>query len=321
MDTIGSGSKRRKTAHGSSSLHIFNLPDNVLGDAMTYLPKPSRAMFAVAMTAPSSSWATFDGTQQQQPSAMSEAILSCPSQKSDALDFEDIEGDLAAKLSDDDIAAILACTDAVSNLKRLKLTGCVNISGHGLRPLWGSVVLEQIDLGLNKQHASSIIEPEPSLSEDAVVPILDSIVDADQNVLKHLQLPKKWRKKRGPMLREFLEKYNLLLESRGSTCSKCDESIEVFSSVGWIWRDEEHSKVWYGLQNNACSKCVKLFCANCKDEDGEDGSCYLNFCDRCERDYCLACDQNSFCIECEANFCSGCAAVKKCACWDRDGDY
>ena len=66
---------------------------------------------------------------------------------------------------------------------------------HGLQPLRGSVVLEQIDLALNKQHESSTIEPEPSISEEVVLPILDSIVDADQNVLKHLQLPKKWRKK------------------------------------------------------------------------------------------------------------------------------
>jgi hypothetical protein len=107
-------------------------------------------------------------------------------------------------------------------------------------------VLEQIDLGLNKKHASSTIEPEASLSEEVVLPILDSIVDADQNVLKHLQLPKKWRKKREPILGEFLEKYNQISDSREPTCSKCDESIEVFSSVGWIWRDEEQIQ-WYGL--------------------------------------------------------------------------
>ena len=44
----------------------------------------------------------------------------------EVLDFEDI-GDLAGRISDDDIVALLVCIDAKNNLKELQLTaGCKN---------------------------------------------------------------------------------------------------------------------------------------------------------------------------------------------------
>eukprot|EP00985_Skeletonema_marinoi_P006094 scaffold2645_cov96-Skeletonema_marinoi.AAC.1 len=66
----------------------------------------------------------------------------------ETLDFEDIEEDLAIKLSDGDISAVLTCIDAVNRLKTLKLTNCINIIGVGLEPLRGSSIIEQIDLSL-----------------------------------------------------------------------------------------------------------------------------------------------------------------------------
>ena len=289
------------------SLHIFNLPDNVLVDAAAYLPKPSRAMVAVAMTATPSSWAKLNSRQlQQQPSTISGAILSSSFELWEALDFEDIEQDLASKLSDDDIAAILTCTNAVSNLKRLKLTGCVNITGIGLEHLRGSVSLEQIDLSLAKQHETPVIKLEPCISEDMVLPILDSIVDADGNSLKHLQLPEKWRNKHHRMLSEFLERYNQLLESRGSTCSDCNVLVES-GCYGRISRNEGQRV--YGLQYNTCYKCVKQFCCA-----GNEDQCYVKFCNRCQRDFCFGCDsENGWCDIChDEDFCSGCAMLKEC---------
>jgi len=77
------------------------------------------------------------------------------------------------------------------------LKGCVNIIGHGLEPLRGSRVLEQLDLnpdgneewwesGKSTSHQvcwhSGRIENYftpllPLLSEAAIIPILDSILD------------------------------------------------------------------------------------------------------------------------------------------------
>ena len=77
-------------------------------------------------------------------------------------------------------------------LKRLKLCGCINITGIGLNPLRGSVVLEQIDISLVRKHEKPKIKPEPQISQEVVLPILDSIVSSDGCSLTHIKFPDKW---------------------------------------------------------------------------------------------------------------------------------
>jgi hypothetical protein len=57
----------------------------------------------------------------------------------DTLDFSDLGKDLAARLTDDDLYNVLKWIDANKRLKILKLTGCVNIIGQGLRILHGAI--------------------------------------------------------------------------------------------------------------------------------------------------------------------------------------
>lgn len=104
-----------------------------------YLSNPSRLLFAVAMTAPSSSWRQ---QQQQQPSDLSNVIL--VSSEWREIDFAQLEKSLALKLTNDDIFAVLSCVDAVNNLEKLNLSGCINVTGNGLEPLRGSVVMKLI---------------------------------------------------------------------------------------------------------------------------------------------------------------------------------
>ncbi|KAL7526668.1 hypothetical protein ACHAXR_001591, partial [Thalassiosira sp. AJA248-18] len=124
-----SGSNKRSKTSKEVVFPIAALPQSLFGDVAAYLAEPSRALFAVAVTAPSSSWSRF-----KRPSAASKVILSSSSSsgKWAVLDFTDIDKNLASSLSDDDIGAILTCIDAANNLKTLKLAGCVNISGRGL---------------------------------------------------------------------------------------------------------------------------------------------------------------------------------------------
>lgn len=61
----------------------------------------------------------------------------------------DVEESLAAKLADDDIYAILA----VNMLRRLKLAGCIDITGTGL-----VYNLEQINLSTNITFQVKIYE-------------------------------------------------------------------------------------------------------------------------------------------------------------------
>ena len=84
--------KRRKTA--GDSLHITDLPIGFLVDVASYLSKPSRALFAAAMTAPSTSWC--QNYEKHRPSAISKAIIIASTQWEE-LDFEESEKSLTAK--------------------------------------------------------------------------------------------------------------------------------------------------------------------------------------------------------------------------------
>ena len=140
--------KRRRTA--ADTLCISDLPIGFIADVSAYLPKPSRAILAVALSAPSSSWRNND---MHRLSPISTAIVSAS--QWDILDFEDVEKELANKLTD--VHALLKSINARDVLKRLKLCGCVNITGKGLNPLQGSVVLEQIDIGLVRKHETHFV--------------------------------------------------------------------------------------------------------------------------------------------------------------------
>ncbi len=76
--------------------------------------------------------------------------------------------DLTKKLSNDDIGSILVCIDAKSMLKSMYLSDCKNITGCGLKSLFGSSDLEGFHInGCN------------SLVAKAFVPFIKMIVFAD----------------------------------------------------------------------------------------------------------------------------------------------
>jgi hypothetical protein len=267
--------KRQRT---TESLHITDLPDGILVGISSYLAKPSVALFALAMNS-------------SQQTETSKAIIS--SINWNVLDFSDIEKSLAAKLSDDDINKILKSIDAVNNLRILKLAGCINITGSGLDVLRLSTVLEQIDLSLVGKHEVPLIEPEPLLSEDVVLPILDSIVSRGRrSSLKQLELPKKWRMEQSTQLDQFLRRYDDYMSNQRYCCSKCEQ---VIYCDDWTCLDGDK---WHGTQNYTCSGCLKHFCY---DDDciGED---FINWCQKCEKGYCNSCAAHNsdelLCMKC-----------------------
>ena len=185
-----SSNKRQRTAE--QSLYISNLPDGILAHAASYLASPSRALFAVAMTAPSQSWTRDNFGIDSEHKQTVASILQ--SEQWDVLDFEYIEKSLAAKLTDDDVHAVLKCIGAQDVLKKLRLTRCIYITGRSLEPIRGSSIIEYIDLSLVNLHESpdidelmisstSTVYPMPSLNEENVLPILESVIDTDDNSL------------------------------------------------------------------------------------------------------------------------------------------
>ena len=169
-------------------MNINDLPVEVLTNVASFLPKPSRALFAISLTAPSSSWldAWVDSREERQLSETSKAIMS-PSSQWEILDFEEVEKSLAMKLTDKDLYVLLTCTK--QTVKQLNLTGCIIITGWGLAPLRGSTTLELLDLSLLKMNPP---RPKPMFSQDIIIPILDSIISVQGSSLYHVRYPHQW---------------------------------------------------------------------------------------------------------------------------------
>ena len=136
--TPDSDNKRRRTASpddGRVLLSIYHLLPYHLTAIADYLPQTSRALFAVA-------------SRPNDNEASKAVIASTANEGWETLDFADV-GDLAARLNDNDIHALLLVIDAKNKMKRICLTGCNNFVGHGLEPLRESVVLEHICIPLS----------------------------------------------------------------------------------------------------------------------------------------------------------------------------
>jgi hypothetical protein len=177
--------KRRKTDHEVGTC-LADLPIGILEHASSFLAAPSRAFFAVALKNTHPPDENPSSIEQQTTSsvggrAVNHRYVPCSTpyvagSDWETLNFGDIEKELAAKLSDDDLSDVLQHVDAVNNVKRLKLANCTNITGVGLIPLQFSTVIEQIDLSLTAVGEDPRMDPEPPISCDLVLPILDSII-------------------------------------------------------------------------------------------------------------------------------------------------
>ena len=152
METVAEGSaKRRKVvpppASAAGGLVGILCEPHLLSHVAAFLPKPSRALLAVALNAPSSSpmWDDAAGLEGRL-SAGSRAVLSTDDWEE--LDFCAVdERTLQTNLTDDELRATLACIDAPNKLRKLMMHYCgKTFSGHGLDILRGSLVIEQISL-------------------------------------------------------------------------------------------------------------------------------------------------------------------------------
>ena len=97
------------TTKDNIDINLELLPPLVIGHLALFLPRSSRALLGAALT----------------PSVQ----CNWTNDEWKILDFSDLDKDLAAKLTDDDLYNCLKWIDATKRLKILKLTGCVNIIG------------------------------------------------------------------------------------------------------------------------------------------------------------------------------------------------
>lgn len=344
MSAENNSIKRRKI-DGSASTDAYcltDLPKEALIHVATFLAAPSRALFAASLDG---SWgsssdenvsaifpsnqligsggsvdfreisAQLDQSHVQQILWKIEAL-----NQTDILDFGKIQKEYVVQLCDDGVKTVLLCVDAVNTVKRLKLANCINITGHGLEPLRGSTMIEQIDLSLVGKHQSPGIYTEPPISCDAVMPILDSIISQNGCALKHLQFPEKWQRARvehtwwnsqlqehsGYQFRQLISGYEDMLTNRGGVRCQCNENLPrqggEWMYVYGIGRYEDIG------QNYTCYECLKNYCSECGDD---------HVCRWCKRMYCQQCEEMNNCDDCDEYFCVDCKEVVQCAICDR----
>ena len=310
MADNGNVNKRRRM-NPNHCLSINDIPD-VLMHVAHYLSKPQQALFAIALythQTPLSDSNSSTSSEEWIPNTTSNAIISTTSREQwQELDFRDIEKSLASKLSDDHVRAILRCVDAPTNLKTLKLAGCVNITGSCLNVI-RNASLENIDLSLVGMYESPIIDPEPHLSENIVIAILDSIMG--RGSLKLLQLPWKFRHEPTTEMKQFLLRYEQYLAAFRYKCSKCDILCRETGFGRWLYiRDGARDEGFFSTQNYTCHQCLNYYCygEDCVDENGNN---QLKGCSRCDKDYCKNCvSQWKVCGGC-GDFCNGCSKTAK----------
>ena len=275
--------KRLKRDISTTIMKEFrDFPDTILQSIASYLPQNSCVSFAITLT---------PHLFSHQPSETSIAILTHHTWES--IDFKDVQQLHGRSLTDNDIRWVLLCIDAQNKTKSLKFTNCIGITGSGLeQPMRESVVLERIDLSLVGDHQVPNIKPEPSISSWIVIPILESILNTENNSLIHVQLPKKWREERGILLNRFMKNMDRALNNRKIQCSKgcgiCEE---------WTYARTQYS---YGLNTITCYQCTEHLCSECSWND------LIAMCQCCEKVYCNDCNKILYCDGCNTSTCRGC---------------
>jgi len=171
---------------GGGEMQLLDLPDLILANIAKYLSKPSIPLFAIAVTPQASAGSSDASDVTWQPASKSNAIIGTYGELS-CLDFGEIEESLASKLTDDQVRDTLICIDAINNLKVLKLMGCINIEGHGLDVLRGSLVLECIES--HKPQLKNDNLSQSNLSPNVIISLLESIVESPGNKLQHMYFP------------------------------------------------------------------------------------------------------------------------------------
>jgi len=206
---------------------------------------------------------------------------------------------------------VLISIDAVNNVKRLKLTNCIKITGTGLQPLRGSTVIKQIDLSLVNDHYKSPVL-NTSNSCDRVLPILDSIIAGEGCALMYLRFPAKFRdmeeRSTESEFHAFVLRYNQMWGNREAiSCFGCNKVIPGDENE-WI---ETHLCYEYGFQGYTCYRCLKHYCYRCE-IDGVTKP-RITHCCSCTRDYCADCLEMTACHFCGQESCDDCYELE-CQC-------
>ena len=265
-------------------MNINDIPDEALHCVATFL---SKAEIALLVT------------------GISEGVEDCPAIRAklpspDELDFADVDKDVASRLNGDGLRIILLSIDAANNLKQLKLTNCLAVTGSGLKPLRGSTVLELLDVSLVGMGEYPDIVCGGKISRDAVKPIVKSIFNTgDRMALKYVHFPGGWEAADASLKRGLSNFY----VKRQTQCSH-----------SWCSNVIDSSRAW----GECCYLCLEQT-VSCNEDDCEQHRLHQDHdddpdhsyfdCFRCERHICLRCGEMTRCQHCSLPFCLTCICL------------
>ena len=215
--------------------------------------------------------------------------------------------DVSSRLTDTDVGAILKCINAKDVLKVLRLSNCNNIIGHGLEPLRGSIVLQELDLSIIPREGKKIGSSEKTNDTIALANtktfrnLIDSIFRSRGNSLlplrsrlKRLTLPEPWKEVYNP---------NFAITCYAG-CKKCDTRWGKTPNF-----DDEYSHPLIRLS----SADSMLECRGCSTEETKvytcnKPDCKAVVCKKCNDFYCEDCmdmELSAFteCMGCGGMFC------------------
>lgn len=235
------------------------------------------------------------------------------------LDFGELEGSLAARITDHHLKSVLGCINANAKLKRLKLSGCVNITGSGLTPLRRSTTIEQLDLSLVGEHQHPVLDPKPRLALECVVPILETLICNDDASISHLQYPQSWleagqKAEKPPDLSADDPMFKFLtlctymnIRQNNIRCCECTDVVT------WYGRRGCFAGKKFAVQDRTCYNCLASFCEDCEDPEADD---YLQdivqHCGLCDRVYCRECASMEKSDCCNTEYCKECMPLEDC---------
>ena len=228
----------------------------------------------------------------------------------------------------------MVCIDAVNNLEKIRLPHCINVRGDGLAPLRGSIVLKRVDLCIVSEEVDTMT---PRLSEGAVLPIIESIMAKNQNLLRSLHMPKVWYDRPSMRVKEFLiemripqtygyEGYELMTGSEKSEMRAkyllqypnrrmdtykmaCTECVWSHRPCGTMRSNELCITFEGGDTLKSCPSCDRKYCTNhsdyqikkcavCKETACRECNLGLYNCECCDRDLCEECVEQVNCSRC-----------------------
>mmetsp|Transcript_19530 Transcript_19530/g.35415 ORF Transcript_19530/g.35415 Transcript_19530/m.35415 type:complete len:322 (+) Transcript_19530:174-1139(+) len=209
-------------------------------------------------------------------------------------------------ITDDQLCVFLRNIRAKENTRILSLVGCVNIKGPGLEPLYGSDVLENIDLRILGSlpltgELGTMCGPS-GLMDDCVARILFSMLPLSQ---REWEEPGIWYAKATKRPKISLRRVAIrpLKPTVGMSIHYSPILRNFFTCHGFLIGRSATPIAPLTCPPNACSLC---FIEIDYQQEGI-------FCPTCNKNYCKSCAMSPKCAECSKRKCQWCSNVVQCA--------